>query len=178
MEGPSELKDIFEEPLYQVTLNIYQLPCVSCSSVCFISWTKRFLVSFLLKQISQRSCLFTCHSCLCYFPVPGIWYITLPVAILGKIATGFEYFMEKKCGIMMEKALDSGARMALPLATVQFEWSCLPFKVVMQLKQDRMGTVLSTIPGPQWGSHKRQLSRLIFLVLYLGLSKHISNNLE
>ena len=27
---------------------------------------------------------------------------------------------------------------------------------------------------PQWGSHKRQLSHLIFLVLYLGLSKHIS----
>ena len=64
-----------------------------------------------------ESFLFTFHSCLCCFPVPGIWYITLPVAILGKIATGFEYFIGKKCRIMMEKALDSGARMALPLAS-------------------------------------------------------------
>lgn len=57
-------------------------------------WTKRFLVSFLPEWRSQKCCL------LLYFPIPVVFscpgsmgHFSAPVAMLGKIASDFGYFI-------------------------------------------------------------------------------------
>lgn len=95
-------------------------------------WTKRFLVSFLPEWRSQKCCL------LLYFPIPVVFscpgsmgHFSAPVAMLGKIASDFGYFIGRKAEWWWKKPRILGqAEWALPLAScVGLEIWYLPLKL-------------------------------------------------
>lgn len=161
-ERPSELKGIFEEPLHQAALNIDHLPHVNCSSG-FNSWTRMFLLPFLLKWRSQRSCFWPCRQLFVCTENKG--HFSVLRETLGKMASVSLSLGEGPWSAMMgAKHPDSGASrigsatcmlcgLGDLILTVQI--CCVPAK-----RQHTPSTEHNS-PAPGWGRggcHQMKLS--------------------